>query len=526
MGKSKKNSRINEDNLIQIDKKKCIGCTACAFTCAQETKVAILKEVNNGKKTVEPKQGTFGDTGCIYCGMCAAACHNKAMNIRNDLDLAKQYLNSGKYTVLISSPSVKATLGEEFNLPIGTYVGGKIAPSAKKLGFQNVFDSDFGADISVVESGTELVKRISNKEKLPMFTSSCPAWVRYVEFFYPEILQYICTSKSPQQMIGAGIKTYFADTYNILPTNIVTISINSCAAKKYEAERDEMGRNNYRDIDLVLTTQEYAELLKENEIDITAIPDEKTSHFMSGYTGAGTILGISGGIMQSILRAVRNYLGSDISQVQNIKFSSLPEYEYIKEANITLGGQKYKVAIINGLKEIEKFLKSEKWKEYLLIEVLSCFGGCINGSGTPKIERKSEIIENLCIACGTCIESCPVNAIEYNGEGRAEVQKERCIGCKLCSNICRANAVKMECYDKVTNNLLEKDYIRSRTDCLINIDKKSIRRISDENEMLQNMYKNYIGEPDGVKANKLLHTSYCNRSSQLQNKISKKRKKH
>jgi len=525
MSKSKKN-RVQEDNIIQINKKKCIGCTACAFTCAKDTKISVLKAVDNGRRTVDPKQVTFGSSGCIYCGQCTLACPTTAINVRNDVALVKESLNSGKYLILTAAPAVKATLGEEFNLPIGTYVGGKIAPSAKKVGFQNIFDTDFGADMTVVEEGTELMKRIANKENLPMFTSCCPAWVRYAELFHPEILKNISTSKSPQQMMGASIKTYFADTYNVLPTNIITVSLKPCTAKKYEAQREEMGRNGYKDIDIVLTIREYAELLKEKGIDITAMPDESPDPFMGEYTGAAVIFGASGGVMQATLRTVTNYLKGDLYEVNNIEFNEIDGYEHIKEATVTLGGQKYKVAIVNGLKEIEKFLSSGKWKEYLFIEVMACPGGCINGGGTPRIEKKSQIDENLCIACGTCIENCPVGAIEYNARGRAEVQKEKCVGCQLCSNICRAMAIKMQYYDKATDKPLEESYIKLRTDVLKNIDKGSTIRISDENENLQNMYKNYMGESDGEKANTLLHTNYLDRSSELQNNSSTKRKKH
>jgi len=526
MGKSKKLTRIKEDNIIQINKKKCIGCTACAFTCAQETKISALKAVDNGRLTVDPKHITFGTSGCIYCGQCALACPTTAINVRDDVALVKESLNSGKYLILTADSAVKATLGEEFNLPIGTNVGGKIAPSAKKLGFQNVFDTDFGADMAVVEEGTELIKRISSKENLPMFTSSCPAWVRYTELFHPEILKNISTSKSPQQMMGASIKTYFADTYNVLPTNIVAVSLKPCTAEKYEAERDEMGRNGYKDIDIVLTVREYAELLKENGIDITAIPDESPDPFMGEYTGAAVIFGASGGAMQSTLRTVENYLKGDLSEVDNIEFKEIDGYENIKEATVNLGGKNYKVAIVSGLKEIEKFLSSGKWKEYLFIEVMVCPGGCINGGGAPIIEKKSQINENLCIACGTCIENCSVGAIEYDVRGRAEVQKERCVGCKLCSNICRAMAIKMQYYDKATDKPLEESYIKLRSDVLKNIDKGSTIRVSDENENLQNMYKNYMGEPDGVKANTLLHTNYIDRSAEFQNNPTRKRKKH
>lgn len=526
MAKSRKITRIPEDNIIQINKKKCIGCTTCAFTCAQKTKISALKAVDIGRRTLEPKQGTFGTSGCIYCGQCTLGCPTTAINVRNDVDLVKEALNSGKYLILTAVAAVKATLGEEFNLPMGTNVGGKIAPSAKKIGFQNVFDTDFGADMTAVEESNELIKRIANKENLPMFTSCCPAWVRYAELFHPEILKNISTSKSPQQMMGASIKTYFADTYNVLPTNIYTVSIKPCTAKKYEAQRDEMGRNGYKDIDVVLTVREYAQLLKEKGIDITAIPDERPDSFMGEYTGAAIIFGASGGVMQATLRMVMSYLKGNVSEANSIEFNEIDGYEDIKESIVTLGGQNYKVAIVNGLKEIERFLKSEKWKEYLFIEVMACSGGCINGGGTPRIEKKSQIDENLCIACGTCIENCPVGAIEYNVRGRAEVQNQKCVGCRLCSNICRARAIKMQNYNKVTNGPLEKDYVGLRTNVLKNMDNESKIRISDENENLQNMYKNYMGEPDGVKANALLHTDYLDKSSECQNNPIRKRKKH
>lgn len=526
MGKTKKSTRVQDDNIIQINKKKCIGCTACAFTCAQDTKISVLKAIDNGRRSVDPKQGKFGNSGCIYCGQCILACPTTGINVRNDVALVKEALNSGKYSILTASSSAKVILGEAFNLPIGTDVSGKIAPSAKKIGFQNVFDTDFGADMTVVENSAELMKRIADNENLPMFTSSCPAWVRYAELFHVEILKNIATTKSPQQMIGTSIKTYFADIYNILPTNIFSVSIKSCIAKKYEAQREDMGRNGYKDIDVVLTIKEYADLLKEKGIDITAIPDERPDPFMGEYTGAGVIFGASGGIMQATLRTVIKYFSGDMSEIENIRFNKIDGYEDIEEAVIILGGQKYKVAIINGLKEIGKFLKSEKWKEYMLIEVMACKGGCINGGGTPRIENKPEVNEDLCIACDTCIENCPVGAIEYNIRGRAEVQKEKCIGCKLCNNICRSKAIKIQYYDKVENKPLEKDYIKARKDALKNIDNKSILRVSDANEKLQNMYKSYFGEHNGKKAYDLLHINYLDKSNELQNNIVRKRKKH
>lgn len=526
MGKSKKSNRTEEDNIMQIDKKKCIGCTACAFTCAQETKISILKKIDIGRRTVEPKQGTFEDTGCIYCGQCATACPTEAMKVRNDVELVKEALNSGKYLVLISSPIVKATLGEEFKLPAGTYVEGKIVPSARKLGFQNAFNTEFGADMTAVEEATELIKRIAGKEKLPMFTSFCPAWIRYAEFFHPEILEHISTAKSPQQMMGASVKTYFADNYNILPTNIFIVSVNSCAAKKYEAEKAEMGRDNYKDIDAVLTTREYSELLKENGIDITAIADESSTSFMNEYTGAGTSFAISGGAMRSVIRTVASYLNSDVFEIDNVAFENVFGYEYIKEANINLGSQRYKVAIINGLKEIDKFLKSQKWKEYLFIEVMTCKDGCMNGGGAVRMGKKAKTDGDLCISCGTCIDSCPVSAREFDERGEAFGDIRKCIGCKLCANICRAKATSVQCFDKAANKFLDTDYMKIRIDSLRNIDRTCDKRVSDENYSLQEMYKNYMGEPGSVKSINLLHTGYIDKSNNIKNKDAKRRKKH
>lgn len=524
MAKSKKHNRIDEDNIIQINRKKCIGCTACAFTCSQETKISVLKRLDSGRKTVEPKQGTFADTGCINCGKCVAACPTGAMNIRNDIELVKEALNSGKYLVLISSPVVKVTLGEEFNLPIGTYVQGKITPSAKKLGFQNVFNTEFGADMTVVEEANEIIKKIANQEKLPLFSSFCPAWIEYAEMFNPDILESISTSKSPQQMMGASIKTFFANTYNISRANIFIVSINSCAAKKYEAGREAMGRDNYKDIDVVLTVKEYSDLLKEKEIDITAIPDESENSFMSEYTGAGVLFGTSGGAMKSVIRTAARYLGSDPFEIDNIEFSKVCGYEYIEEGNITLASKKYKVAVINGLKEINKFISTEKWKEYLYIEVTACNEGCVGACRTSRIEKKSHVDENLCIGCGTCIENCPANAREFNEKGRAEINKEKCVGCNLCSNICRAKAIDIRYYDKISNILLEKDYIIARKNALISIDKKSTERISAENKKLQNIYKIYMGNPGSMKAIDLLHTGYFDKSNKIKNDAIKKRK--
>lgn len=524
MSKSKGRQVTQNENIIDINKKKCIGCTGCAIGCTDITGISVLKVTDDGKRTVVPKKGTFNNTGCIYCGQCTLICPTTAINVRNDVNKVKEALNSGKYLVAISAPALKATLGEEFGLPIGTDVEGKVQASARKLGFQKVFDTDFGADMTVLEESNELIKRLSTKENLPMFTSCCSAWVRWVELFKPEIINNLSTSKSPQQMMGASIKTYFAEEFKILPQNIFLLSIKPCTAKKYEAEREEMGRDNYKDIDAVLTVREYSELLKEKGIDITAIASEQSDSFMGTYTGGAVIFGASGGVMEATLRAVAYYLKDDISKINDIKFNSIYGTEGAKESSISIGGKIIKVAVISTTNEVERFLKDDKWKEYDFVEVMACPGGCINGGGTPRILKKSEITERKCIRCGTCVENCPVGAIEFNARGYAEASKEKCVGCTLCSKICRTKAINIINYDKSTGEPLKESYIKLRANVLKNIDKKSIKKVSVENSELKTMYEKYIGEPDGEKAQSLLHTKYTDRSKDLIVQMRKKKR--
>ncbi|NEU04086.1 MULTISPECIES: [FeFe] hydrogenase, group A [Clostridium] len=520
MGKSKKRQVVNKENLIDINKKKCIGCTACAINCTDITGISVLKSTQEGKSTVVPKMGTFEETGCIYCGQCTLICPTTAITARNDIEKVEKELGNGKYMVAFAAPALKATLGEEFNLPIGSNVEGKVQASARKLGFEKVFDTDFGADVTVIEEGTELIKRLSRKENLPMFTSCCSSWVRYVEIFRPELINNLSTCKSPQQIMGASIKTYFANKFKILPENIYVVSIKPCTSKKYEAERDEMGREGYKDIDTVLTVREYGELLRSKGIDITALPSEPSDSMLGEYTGAGVIFGLSSGVMEATLRTVAYYLNDDISKIEKIQYSKIDGTKNSKEAEVIIGSQLMKVAVISGLSDVEVFLKDDKWKEYTFVEVMSCPGGCINGGGTPRVIRKSEIIEKKCIACGTCIDNCPVGAISFNKNGYAEVSQMQCVGCTLCSKLCRTSAPKINVYDKGTQEKLTKNYIDLRKNVLRNIDEKSQKKVSVENKEVKEMYDNYIGNPDEERARLLFHTQYKDRSSEL--KINKR----
>ncbi|USS00286.1 [Fe-Fe] hydrogenase large subunit C-terminal domain-containing protein [Clostridium septicum] len=411
--------------------------------------------------------------------------------------------------VAIFAPSVKATLGEEFNLPIGTNVSEKLVPSAKALGFKKVFTTDFGADLTVVEEAKELFKRITRAGVLPMFTSCCPSWIKWVERFKPELLPCISTCKSPQQMIGATIKTYFAKIKGIPPENIFIASIKPCTSKKFEAKRPGMGRNNYFDIDAVLTVREYAKFLKENSIDINTLKPENPDTLLGEYSGAGNLFGSSGGVLKSTLRTLYYYFNNKNPDLtNNINLVDLNGFPGVKVVNYNINGSIIKTAAISGISNLIKFLDSGLWINYHFIEVMACPGGCINGGGTPKVSKKDRVNEKLCISCGTCINNCPVNAINFNSKNIAEISINKCVGCTLCSNLCRSNAISVDYYDKSTNSLLETNYIALRKFVLEEIDLKSEIRFSHENKDIQTLYNLYLGEVGGLKAEKFLHIKY------------------
>lgn len=508
---SKKRKRLSRltGEIIEIKGRKCIGCSACGITCAKVTKIAVLKLSEGSRKVAQPKKGTFSSTGCIYCGQCTLMCPTGAIDAQNNIDKVKTALAENKYTVATFAPATKVTLGEEFLLPIGTNVAGLVVTSARKLGFKKVFETDFGADMTVVEESKELQDRIEKKGVLPMFTSCCPAWIRWVDLFNRSIIPNLSTCKSPQQMMGATIKTYFAEINNINPKDIFVVSVKPCTAKKFEATLEGMGRDGYKDIDVVLTVREYAELLKQNGIDLVTLESQNPDKVMGEYTGGAIIFGASSGVMSAAIRNFAYNLGvKDIPLVDYSSFKNLEGFNGVRYGVFHVGDIKLNVAVVSGTANVKAFLESDRWKEFHFIEVMACPGGCINGGGTPKIEKKSNINENLCITCGTCIENCPVGAIDSGVGGYAKLNIEKCVGCTLCSNICRSNAINMNLYDKNTKELLKESYINIRTKGLSAIDKNLKFRVSAENVELQNMYKNYIGEVGGVKAEDLLHRSY------------------
>lgn len=522
MAKSKKRSQTIEEKFIDINNKKCIGCTACGMACTGITNISVLRSANDMKKSIDTKKPSFEESGCIYCGQCTLICPTDAIEVRNDINKVKEAIVDGKYMVAISSPAVKAMLGEEFNLPIGSDVEGKVQASTRKLGFQRVFDSDFGGDMTSIEEAQELIKRMRIEDNLPMFTSACPSWVRWVELFKPDMISYLSTAKSPQQMMGTAIKTYYADTFKILPKNIFILSIEPCTSKKYESEKEEMGRDGYRDIDAVLTVREYAELLRENSIDINAMASEKSDEYMGQHSGAGTIFSYSGGNLKAVLREVNNEMNE--TRTEFPKLQRINGLDNSVHGIVKIGDMQIKVAIINTIKDVEKFLSKDGWREYDFVEVTVCPGGCINGGGAPKTTKKAVIKNNNCISCGTCVEKCPSYAIQLKANKCAEVIQDKCVGCTLCKDICRTKAININTYDRRGKDSIE-DYIGLRKKVIDNIDERSHMRCGDDNSEVKIMYRDYMIEPYGDKAKSLLHENYKDKSSELEGKENKQRRK-
>ncbi|MDZ4993358.1 ferredoxin [Clostridium perfringens] len=508
--KIKRHIRENKE-VIYVRPRRCIACTACALTCAKSTKISVLRLSLPDKKVIVPKKDTFDNSNCIYCGQCTLFCPTGAIDSDNPEEKVLAAKEANKYMVAIFAPSVRATLGEEFNLPIGTDVSPKLATSARLAGFNKVFETDFGADLTIVEEAHELLERIKNNGILPMFTSCCPAWINWVERFRRDLLPHISTCKSPQQMIGATIKTYFAEKNNLAPENIFVTSIKPCTAKKFEATRNGMGRNNYSDINAVFTVREYANFLKEKGININNIPSTEPDDFLDTTTAGGAIFGSSGGLLRSALRTLLYYLKEtpeEIEKVANIRLTDLEGFSGVKVINYKTKDLTLKTAAVSGISNLIKFLDSGLWKDYQFIEVMACSGGCVNGGGAPKVKKEVNINEKLCISCGTCIDNCPAGALEFNSKKVSSVSRDRCVRCTLCSNLCRSNAISMDYYDKSTNTKLERNYIDLRKEVLENIDKTLPVKYSHENKDIKELYKSYLGNIGGSKAEDLLHIKY------------------
>ena len=436
------------------DTSKCILCGRCVARCKAAHGLGILGFENRGFNTiVSPAENrSFEDSPCILCGQCVSVCPTGALMEKSEIAKYDEYRKQGKYMVVQTAPAVRAALGEEFGYKIGTPVTGQMVAALRRLGFDKVYDTNFAADLTIMEEATELLGRIKNGGVLPMITSCSPGWVNYAEINYGELLPHLSSCKSPHQMQGAIIKSYFAEKKGIDPANICVVSIMPCTAKKYEKERPEMEAEGLRDVDVVLTTRELAKLIKRSGMNFTKLPEEEFDQDIMGeYTGAGVIFGTTGGVMEAALRTAYHALTG--KEHEAVKFEAVRGMEGLKEASIEINGQEIKVAVASGMKNAKVLLDQIKEgnSPYTFIEIMGCPGGCVNGGGQPFV--KPVFLPNE------------------------------------------------------ENNIYD-TYREKRAQALYKEDERQALRQSHNNTQIQALYKEFLGEPNSHKAHELLHTHY------------------
>jgi iron-only hydrogenase group A len=403
--KSKSVMDVSTPALVR-DSGKCILCRRCVTVCGQVQGVAALFAQNRGFKTVVGPAfaSNLDDVACVQCGQCGAVCPVGAISEQTSIDEVWAALDDPtKHVVVQTAPAIRAALGECFGYPPGTLVTGKMVSALKRLGFDRVFDTNFTADLTIIEEGTELLTRLKKalvdkaKVALPMFTSCSPGWIKYAEYFYPEILPNISTCKSPQQMFGALAKTYYAEKMGWKPQDMIVVSVMPCTAKKFECDRAEMNASGVKDVDYVLTTRELGRMIKQTGVDFGALPDGKMDSILGEGTGAADIFANTGGVMEAALRTVYELVTGREIPFENLHVKPIAGLEGVKEASVTikgtvpdwsfLEGVTVNVAVAHGLgnaRSVIERVKSGK-ASYHFIEIMTCPGGCIGGGGQPRM---------------------------------------------------------------------------------------------------------------------------------------------
>ncbi len=380
---------------IVRDPEKCILCGKCVRVCEEVQKVGCIDFSMRGFKSRISCafDSALNVSSCVNCGQCVTVCPTGALMENNSIEAVKRALESGKYVVAQHAPAVSVSLGEEFGLPLGKDVDGLMVSALREMGFKAVFDTSFAADLTIMEEASELAERIKNKGKPPMFTSCCPGWVKYLETFYPGMIDNLSTCKSPHQMLGAVIKSYYAKKEGIDPKDIAVVSIMPCTAKKFEIKRPEMKGGDFEDVDLSLTTRELARLINIFGIDFKNIKPSQADLPFGERSGAGKIFGASGGVMEAAVRTAHYLLtGKELAE---LKFEQVRGLKGVKKAKAVIGGKEIKLAVLSGLGNAKDFLDSlEKGLEEAdFVEVMACPGGCVNGGGQPFSQNKKAVSE-------------------------------------------------------------------------------------------------------------------------------------
>ena len=440
------------------DTSKCILCGRCIERCKNAHGLGILGFENRGFSTyVSPAENrSFADSPCIQCGQCVNVCPTGALMEHSEIDKIDAALAAGKTVIAQAAPAVRAALGEEFGFKIGTPVTGKMAAAMRRLGFTRVYDVNFGADLTIMEEGTELLGRLQNGGTLPMITSCSPGWVNYAEYNYGDLLPHLSSCKSPHQMQGAIIKSYWAEQNGVAPEDIFVVSVMPCTAKKFERQRDVMNVNGIDDVDAVITTRELARMIKRAGILFDRLPDEDWDQdIMGDYTGAGVIFGVTGGVMEAALRTV--YFKLTGQESDPIEFKAVRGHDAgIREASLDINGTTVNVAIASGMKSASVLLDEirEGKSKYQFIEIMGCPGGCINGGGQPYVR---------------------------------------------------------ECFLPNEDDDIMDTYKEKRAQALYSEDERQTLRQSHKNPQIIDLYEKFLGEPNSHKSHELLHTTYAAR---------------